>query len=54
MALNLSFCLLFAAALVPSSFAALYTSPSQLPRTTYDYVIVGGMSPAAVHQRFPC
>lgn len=28
--------------LVSPSFGALYTAPSQLPQTTYDYIIVGG------------
>ncbi|KAH6896413.1 hypothetical protein BKA70DRAFT_1198967 [Coprinopsis sp. MPI-PUGE-AT-0042] len=28
--------------LVPPSFAAIYTSRSQLPRSTYDYIVVGG------------
>jgi hypothetical protein len=27
---------------IDSSLGALYTDPSQLPQTTYDYIIVGG------------
>ncbi|KAH6888359.1 hypothetical protein BKA70DRAFT_1409386 [Coprinopsis sp. MPI-PUGE-AT-0042] len=33
---------LLAFLLVPQAFAAIYTSESQLPRNTYDYIVVGG------------
>lgn len=33
-------CLVFM--LIPVSLGALYHDPSQLPRSAYDYVIVGG------------
>ncbi|KAF8919539.1 hypothetical protein CPB85DRAFT_1212534 [Mucidula mucida] len=33
--------LLLATSVIPS-WAALYTSPSQLPKTTFDYVVIGG------------
>ncbi|TDL15491.1 aryl-alcohol-oxidase from pleurotus Eryingii [Rickenella mellea] len=42
------FRVLVASALVSSAFAALYDSPSQLPQTVFDYVIIGGGTAGAV------
>jgi hypothetical protein len=36
------FQLALASTFVAPSFAALYTTPSQLPTHVYDYIIVGG------------
>ena len=33
---------LAAVTVLPSSWARLYTSPSDLPRSKYDYVVIGG------------
>ena len=36
--------LLFLAATVAGSYAAIYEKVSQLPTYTYDYIIIGGVS----------